>query len=594
MASASGLAAGNGRRTAFSEEAKMLRTILLILAAVSTIASGLPRAGAAEALKQIPADALGFAVVPRLDSTTGKLGSLGKMLGLPLPPALTGQKRLAGLSETDRSVAVALVGGPDNGKPVPVAIVPIKDFAEFTKALGAEAKSGAAEIQLPLGPIAARERRGFAFLVPADNQAVLETAFGKPASVLDRVGEDRDWIEDRDIALVITDTGLSMLCEKLSEGVAVAQQAIKQHGNDELDTAEILGVYERVFVLVDEEVEVVAIGLDLQPSGDLKLQVRKRFASAGKLAECLKASEPAGDFLAGMPDVPFVAAGGGVLNRAIADLMMQFSVEVMAAAPKLYGVSDREAARMLDVAGPILGRIQSMSMILAAGEPEDTLYSRMIVILETDNARQYLEDYRKYLEEFSVVMKGSRGVFSAEIESSPVKVGGREGLEISMAFPKQWMDQLPEGQAMLEKMIGPGGKIRAFLVPADEHRVVLGYTDTRLVDKALAVVEGKAAGLSEAESVRRAAAKLGKGSLGAGYVSPAGLIAFANGMFRAAASEGKKVVELPNFPQTPPIAWAVNAQGTAVEAEAVVPAETLKAIVGYGPLVREALAPNAP
>ena len=65
-------------------------------------------------------------------------------------------------------------------------------------------------------------------------------------------------------------------------------------------------------------------------------------------------------------------------------------------------------------------------------------------------------------------------------------------------------------------------------------------------------------------------------------------------MFRAAASEGKKVVELPNFPQTPPIAWAVNAQGTAVEAEAVVPAETLKAIVGYGPLVREALAPNAP
>ena len=572
----------------------MLRTIVLILAAVSTVAGTRPCAGA-ETLKQIPADALGFVVVPRLDSTTGKLGPLGKMLGIPIPPALTGQKRLAGLSETDNSVAVALVGGPEeSGKPVPVAIVPVKDFAEFTKALGAEAKEGAAEIQFPLGTIVAKERRGFAFLVPADSKEVLETAFGKPASVLDRLGEDLGWIERRDIALVITDTGLSTLCEKLIEGVAVAQQAIKEQGKDELGTAEILGVYKKAFAIIGEEVEVVAIGLDLQASGDLKLQVRKRFPPAGKLAGCLKASEPAGDFLAGMPDVPFVAAGGVVFNRAMADLMMQFSVEVMAAAPKLYGVSDRDAARMLEVAGPILGRIQSMSMMLAAGAPEDTLYSRMIVVMGTDNARQYLQDYRKYLEEFSVVMMGSRGVLSAEIQSSPVKVGDREGLEISMAFPKQWMDKLPEGQAMLEKMIGPGAKIRAFLVPADQRRVVFGYTDTRLVNNALAVFEGKAAGLSKADSVERAAAKLGKGNFGAGYVSPAGLVAFANGMLRAAAPEGKKVVELPDFPQAPPIAWTVNAEGAAVEAEVVVPAETLKAIAGYGPLVRKALAPKAP
>ncbi len=573
----------------------MLRTIVLILAAVSSVSGTLPFAGAAETLKQIPADALGFVVVPRLDSTTGKLGPLGKMLGIPLPPALTGQKRLAGLSETNSSVAVALVGGPEeNGKPVPVAIVPVKDFTEFTKALGAEAKEGAAEIQFPLGTIVARERRGFAFLVPADSKEVLETAFGKPASVLDRLGEDRGWIERRDIALVITDKGLAMLCEKLIEGVAVAQQSIKEEGKDELGTAEILGVYKRVFALIGEEVEVVAIGLDLQPSGDLKLQVRKRFSSGGKFAECLKSSQPAGDFLTGMPDVPFVAAGGGVFNRAMADLMMRFSVEAMAAAPKLYGVSDRDAAKMLDVAGPILGRIQWMSMMLAAGEPEDTLYSRMIVVMGTDNARQYLQDYGKRLEEFSALMKGNKGILSIDMQTSPVKVGGREGLEISMVFPKQWMDKLPEGQAMLEKMIGPGAKIRAFLVPADQRRVVVGYTDTRLVGKALAVFEGKAAALSEADSVQRAAAKVDKGNFGAGYVSPAGLVAFANSMIRAAAPEGKKVVELPDFPQAPPIAWTVNAEGAAVEAELVVPAETLKAIAGYGPLVREALAPKAP
>ena len=153
-----------------------------------------------------------------------------------------------------------------------------------------------------------------------------------------------------------------------------------------------------------------------------------------------------------------------------------------------------------------------MSMMLAWAER--TLTSRMIVVMGTDNARQYLQDYRKYLEEFSVVMMGSKGVFSAEIQSSPVKVSGREGLEISMVFPKQWMDKLPEGQAMLEKMIGPGAKIRAFLVPADQRRVVVGYTDTRLVGKALAVFEGKAAALSEADSVQRAAAKLDKGNFG--------------------------------------------------------------------------------
>lgn len=331
------------------------------------------------------------------------------------------------------------------------------------------------------------------------------------------------------------------------------------------------------------------MGLDLEQEGDAVLRVRKRFLPGGKLAACLKMTGQTPDLLAGFPDEPFVFAAGLVFNRPMADLMLEFSVDAMKAAPKLYGISDEQADRMLKMAGPMMGRLRGMSMMLAVGSPDESLYSRMVVVMIADDARQYMKDYEQYIRQFGSLVQGSKGIFSMKMESQPAEISGREGLEVSMDFPTELMKDVPNARPMLEKMLGPGAKLRAYIVPVDDQRVAIGYTTETLLDKTIDVLEGKADGLSQGR-IQVAAAKLEPGNFGVGYISPSGLVDFVKSMAASLAPEGKAPPQIPPFPDTPPIAWSINAKGTSADAQLVIPHELLKAVLDYQGQVRQAFA----
>ena len=95
---------------------------------------------------------------------------------------------------------------------------------------------------------------------------------------------------------------------------------VRAQGDHEIGAADLLNVYKNVFAVIDQEVEMVGIGLDVQQSGDLVLQVRKRFLPAGRIAECLAVPATPFDALEGLPAEPFIVAGGGqVQTRRWAD-----------------------------------------------------------------------------------------------------------------------------------------------------------------------------------------------------------------------------------------------------------------------------------
>jgi hypothetical protein len=345
-----------------------------------------------------------------------------------------------------------------------------------------------------------------------------------------------------------------------------------------------------VFAVVDQEAELVALGVDLQESGDLVLQVRKRFLPAGQLAQCLAVPAAPADMLAGLPAERFIFAGGSQFSPALGNLMMDFSVEVMKSAPKLYGISEEKAEQMLESAGPMMADMQSIAMMLTVGSPGDTIYSRMVAVMRTGDAAKYMEAYEKYIQEFAGLMKGSEGIFSMAMETKPIEIAGCKGVEISMELPKELLADAPEAEAMLEKMVGPGGKIRVFIVAADERNIVIGYTNKKLLRKAIKAL-GSGESLSQDKSVMQAAAKLDAANFGQGYFSPAGLVEFVNDMIQAVAPEEQKGIRLPAFPETPPVAWSANAEGATVDAQIVVPGEMIRAGVGYAAQVRQAFQP---
>jgi hypothetical protein len=571
-------------------ESSMLRAkMCLVAAALVAVSHFTAPLRAGDALRTVPADALGLIVVDDLEALDAKVGKALASLQLPFAGPLAALQAVPGLSDClDKKspIVVALLKGSEPGEnPVPVAYVPVADFEAFTELLGGEAEGNLVRLTVPGKPMLAAEKDGFAVVVPEGKREVLVKVLDSAGGLAERLGGDLAWLEKRDVAAVMTDRGISEFCAKILEGIETAQQAIRAQGMDEMGTADILNVYKNVFAVVDQELELAAVGLDVQESGDLVLQVRKRFLPAGRLAQCLAIPAASTDVLAGLPAEPFIFAGGGRFTPAMGDLLMEFSVEVMKAAPKLYGISEEQAGQMLESAKPLMADMQSLAMMLTAGSRDDTIYSRMVAVMRCGDTAKYMDAYEKYIDGFAGLMKGSQGVFSMPMESKPIEIDGRKGLEISMAFPKQFLESDPNAEAMLEKMLGPGGKILFFIVAADEQNIVLGYTNKNLLQKALAALE-KGESLSQEESVKKSAARFGEGNLGRGYFNPTGFVDFVNDMIETLAPEGQKI-RVPAFPKTPPVVWTANAEGATVDAQLSVPGELIQAGIGYAAQVRE-------
>ena len=573
----------------------MLRPKACLAVAVLAVASLLSvPVQAGDAIKMVPADALALVVVDGLKVLDAKVGKALESLQLPLPGLLTSMEAVPGLPDCldqESQIVVAVFRGVEAGDdPVPVAFVPVEDFDAFTKLLGGEEDGDFVRLTVATPPRLAVEKDGFAVVAREDNKQILTRVLKSSGGIAEKLGDDLAWIDERDIAAVMTDGGISVLCAKIQEGIDVAQVTLREQGKDAIGAAEILNVYRRGFAVVDQEVELVGVGLDVRESGDLALQIRKRFLPAGQFAQCLAISSPAADLLAGLPAEPFVIAGGCRFTPAMGRLLMDYSVEMMRAAPKLYGISNEQGDRMLELAGPLMAKMESLAMMLAVGSPDNTVYSRMAGVMRSEDSEEYLESYEKYLRQFSEVMKDSKGIFSMAIESSPIEIDGCRGVEIAMELPEDLVAGAGEANAVLEKMVGPGGKIRLFVVAADKHHVLFGYTNKRLLRKAIvALREGKS--ISEEASVQQASEKLTPGNFGQGYFSPTGFVAFLNDMMKAVVPEEQRI-EIPAFPATPPVAWTANAEGAVVDAQIVVPSDMIKVGIVYAGQVRQLMPPR--
>ena len=571
-------------------EKMMLRSKAYLAAAVLAGASLFSSAAEAiDAIGMVPPDALALVVVDELKALDVKVAKSLESLQLPLAGLLTAMEALPGLpdclDQESRIVVAVFKGAKAGDEPAPVAFVPVKDFDAFTELFGGEEEGDFVRLTVTNPPRIAVEKDGFAVVTREDNKLVLQRVLGASGGIREKLDDDMGWLDQRDVAAILTDRGMSLLCEKLQEGISVAQTAIREKGNDAMGTADVLSVYRDVFAVIDQEVELVGIGLDVQESGDLMLHVRKRFLPAGQFAQCLEVSTPPADMLAGLPAEPFVVAGGSQFTPAMGRLMMELSVELMEAAPKLYGISKEQGESLVKSSEPLMEGIESLVMMLAVGSPEDTVYSRMIAVMETEDAQKYMKAYEKYLLEFSDLVKGSSGVFSLAVESESIEIDGREGLEIVMQMPENLLDETPEAEAAFEKIVGPGGKIRLFVVAADERNVLIGYTSKDLLRRAISSLE-KSQSISQDKFVKVAAEKLPAGNFGQGFFSPQGLVRFVNDVIEAVVPEEQRI-EIPAFPETPPVAWIANAEGATADAQIVIPGEIIRSSVMYAGQVRQ-------
>lgn len=555
-----------------------------------------PFARAAEdILKLVPESAAGFVVVNKPADLDARLQALARAIQLPplSPLALLKQqcKIQEGLDEHGTIGLIVLP--PENGGmlPAPILLIPVTDYNKFCKPfeLGKANEEGVAEVEIFNVQLCTRSIGGYAALADASQREVLFKKnlkiAEKPAAAL---APWRQWLASKDVAGVILPPGMKAISTKGQEAIRTMQPILAKAGEQGKMAVGVFDVYAKVLQAAEKEVSACGIGLELDKQNVLRLTKRLLLVPDGQCAQLVAEwHAPTQNLLAGLPDEPFVVAGGGSLTDALYEQLMKFSVNMMKGMRDVYGLSEEKLNQMSATWNQMAKGIHAMSFVLGVGPSGAPIYSNSVAVMRVDDSQKYMERYEKSLVQYNQVVEEAHSPMLPSMKVAKSEVGGIPALQITMKMPQPpTIPQMPESARMsarmMEAMFGPGGELVVWAVAADQHHLVIGYVDKKHVQQTVEAIKQGKPGLESNADVAKTAALLPSDAVLTGYWSPAGTVAFVKHVLPAFATPEANVVgKIPEFPKTPPLGFAVTTGPNEVQSYLVVPTEVLQAIVAY-------------
>ncbi|MBM4070379.1 MAG: hypothetical protein FJ271_15700 [Planctomycetes bacterium] len=537
----------------------VLGLAILLLAAAPVLAQ--PKG----ALDLVPADALGFGFVNNLDRVSDKIEAMFKRLqvpldGSPLKKALGELGVNKGINEKGSIVAAVFPGE----RPVVVAIVPVSNFKDFADAVKAKDES-----------LLVKQKGDYAIVTEGANKDALKKIVTGQGGIAGVVKPLEGWIAKVDLGAVVTSKGIEFLVAKAREGLG-------EFKNQPLpDEAKfIMGYVDGIEQFLKKcaiEVTHIAVGGKFADKGDLIVDVQALFAQEGPFAKFgAQAKAPAGGPLVGLPAGPFViAAGGGGLADGVSMTKLVIDL-VKVSAPDLPA----EQAKKLETAMTDMYKgVSGASFMMGVAKAGEPIFSGTMMVMKVDDSAAYLKRFKRATLEVNEVYKDGKIPGAKPAEIKDVKVGQIPALETTTDMSETF-EKIPGGLGgkIGEMIFGEGGKLRNSIVPADKTTVLIGYTSAAGIKSVLDAYRKKAF-LGEDPEVLKTAAMLPKGSQFAGYFSPKGTMELVN-----RAVGGFLPIQLPAFPDTPPVGAALRLSASGMEARLVVPAAVQE---GVGDLVQK-------
>ena len=568
------------------------RTLTTVTVMCLALLAGVFAQAAEDLLEVIPEQSLGFVVVNRLAATDAKIQAMGRQMQLPVPGPLGMFKAKVGLEgvlDEKGAAAVALMPAADAAsRPAAVVFLPVTDYGKLLRQLKADdASDKIVEVKVGDQAFLVGQRGGYAVMAKPNNRGALEKALGSSKGVAGNLASMRGMLAEGDVAAVVTRGGVEVLSIKGRAALRQAKESLAALPDIEKEGMEmvvgVFDVYEKIVKCLGDEINSYAVAARIDDGGNLRLTERVRVTPGGQTAKMLRRVEtPERDLLAGLPDGPFVFVLSGALPESMGEGLMEFSAEMMKAAPGIYGFTDEQVDKLIEISGRSMKGLRGMSMMMGVGKPGDPIYSNFAVVERVDDSKAFLADYKKTIEAMNQLVKESESSIMGPSKLKDIEIGGVAGMRLTMKIPMApQVANVPDFDQIMEKLFGPGGKMIAFMAPADKHTIVAAYTSKKLLRECLQVAQGTKPGLAANPDVAKTAAMLPPGSQWVGYISPKGTIDFIKRVIPAFTPEGIDPPELPEFPETPPIGFGTKTTPDGVESQTVVPAAVIKGIAGF-------------
>ncbi len=243
-------------------------------------------------------------------------------------------------------------------------------------------------------------------------------------------------------------------------------------------------------------------------------------------------------------------------------------------------VDEADVANFRKVAEQAVAEVRGFSVLTRPGADADGVYTNGFLALRVQDSSVFLKSCGELIKLWNTLIGKTEGSKILTLESQPIKLAGHEGTEHSIDMVAAVGDPaIPEIKASMEKLFGPGGKLRLHFVNIDDHTVLLALATEAQVTDAIGKIESDAdlAGdLAQLSDTAKLFTSAGQWQV---YISPHGYTDWKRRQLDAILGAVIGGPLVPQFPDSPPVGLAGGVDGEIIWTECAVPVETLR---GYG------------
>ncbi len=484
---------------------------------------------AADILSQVPSDALGFVLVHNLSSADTKVAQLAAILQRSIPRPLTFLKEFAGIGaglnpEGDFLLAFfpASVGSEESLKFC--VWLPVADYDRFLNSLGATLIDGIAAATIAGEDLLVAHHGEWALVMDPDQRdRIAQLASAAPSTP--QMPRWSKWIDGNDVTVVAFSPGVRSLVSLMGEnenkeftGPPNANDNAPPLPNQNANRRVLVsprGAIRFADILENAKTEfqkwsaampelaesmhqahVIGCGLRLDANGNALTSIRiGLYDEATKQLIDNRANRSAPWPLSFYDGGGFVLNGVGQLPTPILSAYAKAYARRVAAdlkAEERTELDETPFKRLLDSVELAAADVRSVAVLSQPGEETQPVYSNNFVAVRVDSAQTFVEHANEVMRLWNSANRGAKGETRLVFDVEEAKLGDRPATQYSLDVAAlEGGAIVPEIRQAMERLFGPGGKLRLWIVPTDENSVLLAAATEEQTNAVLKVIDKK-------------------------------------------------------------------------------------------------------
>jgi hypothetical protein len=507
-----------------THQARNAFLIILLLFAPSA-------ARGADVLQEVPNDVLGFVVVHHLNEVDTKARWLSLELRntqfSPLAFLAAFTKIHDGINFAGDALLVAYSDSRGDKSRLRYGVwLPVTDYARFAKSIGASSADGISTVTVAGEDLLVAHRGEWALVMDTDQRERITqlVAAAAPTTLPAQIAGWKKWIDANDVTIVAYSAGLRELVS-----LAANSDENKKQGDESSDD-----VFGGNALRTRGKVLVAAGANRTSPKGIAGIlnEYHKWTAASPAIEHAIGQADTAGfglrlnlgdmngnsavcglrvafkdgfevepiDSKAGVPysiydTGGFAVACAGQLPKPVIEALAAGYLQTLAADLKKeeHTELDEDSLQQLNEAvGQAAGEIRYAAVLTQPGGQPAPIYTNNFVVVRVSSAPDFLSRAAEVMRLWNKANREAHGETKLVFETEETKLGDRTARQYTLDFATMLGGPaVPEIRQAMEKLFGPGGKLRLWVVPMDDHTVLLAQGTTEQVTEVLKYYDRK-------------------------------------------------------------------------------------------------------